>query len=108
MLITDEEDQSTSFIYDFMQEEIPKIVRSTRGRTAQEEIDNLLYNFGYCNENITITSVPIYYLEPNTIISAKDEQRVVNGYYILNKMTIPLKYNGTMQITAIRVPERVY
>ena len=108
MLITNENDESTSFVYDFMQEEIPKIVRSTRGRTAQEEIDNLLYNFGYCNENITITSVPIYYLEPNTIISAKDEQRVVNGYYILNKMTIPLKYNGTMQITAIRVPERVY
>ena len=73
-----------------------------------EEIDNLLYNYGYCNENITITCVPIYYLEPNTIISAEDEQRIVNGYYILNKMTIPLTYNGTMQNTATKVPERIY
>lgn len=104
----DGQEKSNSFIYDWMEETVPKIVRSARGITAQEQIDDLLYNFGYCNENITITSVPIYYLEPNTIISAKDEQRVVNGYYILNKMTIPLKYNGTMQINAIRVPERVY
>ena len=88
--------------------ETGKIITSSRSVTAQEEIDNLLYNNGYCNENITITCVPIYYLEPNTIISAEDEQRIVNGYYILNKMTIPLTYNGTMQNTATKVPERVY
>lgn len=85
-----------------------KIVRSSRRTTAQEEIDNLLYTHGYCNENITITSIPIYYLDPNVIISAEDEQRIVNGYYILNKMTIPLNYNGTMQNTATKVPERIY
>ena len=107
MKITNDDDTETSFIYDYMEALHPKFVLSSRSITAQEQIDDLLYNFGYCNENITITSVPIYYLEPNTIISAKDEQRVVNGYYILNKMTIPLKYNGTMQITAIRVPERI-
>ena len=106
--ITNDDDTESSFIYDYMEEEIPKIVKSGRGLTAQEQIDDLLYNFSYCNETITITSVPIYYLEPNTIISAKDEQRVVNGYYILNKMTIPLQYNETMQINAIKVPERIY
>lgn len=85
-----------------------KLSISTRSVSAHDEIDNLLYSYGYCNENVTLTSIPIYYLEPNTIISAKDEQRTVNGYYILNKCTIPLKYNGTMQITAVKVPERVY
>ena len=82
--------------------------RSSRTLTAQEEIDNLLYNYSYCNETVTINTVPIYYLEPNTIISAKDEQRVVNGYYIMNKITVPLTYNGTSSITAIKVPERIY
>ena len=81
---------------------------STRGLTAQEEIDDAIYNFSYCNESITINSVPIYYLEPNIIISATDEQRVVNGYYILNKINIPLTYNGTMTLNAIKVPERIY
>lgn len=81
---------------------------STRSITAQETIDDLLYNYGYCNETITITSVPIYYLEPNTIISAEDDARRINGYYIINKITLPLDYKGTMSITAIKVPERVY
>ena len=85
-----------------------EIYLSSRSLTAQEKIDNLLYNYGYCNETITITSVPIYYLEPNTIISARDEGRMINGYYIINKITLPLDYKGTMQITAIKVPERVY
>ena len=82
--------------------------RSSRSVTAQEEIDDALYNYSYCNETVTINTVPIYYLEPNTIISAKDEQRIVNGYYIMNKITIPLTYNGTTSITAIKVPERIY
>lgn len=85
-----------------------KIRISTRSVTAQEAIDDLLYNYAYCNETVTITSVPIYYLEPNTIISARDEARMVHGYYIINKITLPLDYKGTMQITAIKVPERVY
>ena len=81
---------------------------SSRSLTAHESIDDLLYNYAYSNETITITSVPIYYLEPNTIISAEDEQRKVNGYYIINKISLPLDYKGTMSITAIKVPERVY
>lgn len=84
------------------------LTRSSRSITAQEEMDDLLYNYSYCNETVTIKVVPVYYLEPNTIISAKDEQRIVNGYYIINKITIPLTYNGTSTITAIKVPERIY
>ena len=81
---------------------------STRSITAQETIDDLLYNYAYCNETITITSVPIYYLDGNIIISAEDSQRRVNGYYIINKISLPLDYKGTMSITAIKVPERIY
>lgn len=81
---------------------------SSRSITAQETIDNLLYTHAYCNETINITAVPVYYLEPNIIISARDEQRMVHGYYIINKITLPLDYKNTMQITAIKVPERVY
>lgn len=76
--------------------------------SAQEFISNMLYEYAYAHETITITGVPIYYLEPNMIISAKDELHIVNGYYILNKIVLPLQAKGTMQITAIRVPERVY
>jgi len=76
--------------------------RSAQGKNAKEEIDNLLYNHGYCSESISITSIPIYYLEPNTKIHIKDK-----GDFIVNKLTIPLNYNGTMNITAIKAPERL-
>ena len=104
----DEGHEVNRFLANYIEDN--KIIKSARSVTAQEEIDKLLYECSYANENITITSVPIYYLEPNCIISAKDEDslRIVNGYYILNKATIPLTYNGTMQITATRVPERIY
>lgn len=84
------------------------IVQSTRSITAQEAIDEAVYIKAYANEEIQLTTVPIYYLEPNIIISARDEYQLVNGYYILNKMVIPLTYNGTMKNTCIRVPERIY
>ena len=104
--IDDNGNEQNKFLADYLEDN--KIMKSARSKTCQQEIDDLVYQNSYANENITITSIPIYYLEPNTIISAKDEQKVINGYYILNKMTIPLKYNGTMQITATRVPERIY
>ena len=81
---------------------------STRSITIQEIIDDLLYNNAYCNEQITLSATPIYYLEPNTLISAQDENRGVNGYYIIDKINLPLDYSGIMTINAIKVPERVY
>ena len=81
---------------------------STRSITAQEVIDDLVYKNAYSNETVSLQTVPIYYLEPNTIISARDEERAVNGYYIINKITLPLAYKGLMKITAIKVPERTY
>ena len=76
--------------------------------SAQEYIGTMLYNYAYAHETITITGVPIYHLEPNSIISAKDELHIVNGYYILNKIVLPLQAKGTMQLTAVRVPERIF
>ena len=77
--------------------------KSVQGKSAKDEIDNLLYNHGYCSESISITSIPIYHLEPNTKIHIKN-----HGDYIINKISVPLTYNGTMNITAIKAPERLF
>jgi hypothetical protein len=44
--------------------------------------------------------LPIYYLDVNTRIYVNDNDSNVNGDYIVNKISIPLTYNGTMSITA--------
>lgn len=81
--------------------------RSSQGKSAKEEIDNLLYNHGYCAESVSITSIPIYHLDVNTRIYIDDAESNVKGEYIISKISLPLAYNGTMNITATKAPERL-
>jgi len=75
-----------------------------KNKSAKDELDNLLYQHTYCNESITITSLPIYHLDVNTRIKVYDEKTKINGEYIVNKIILPLSYNGTMQIMATLAP----
>ena len=81
---------------------------AARNRSCYDELDELINNYTYINQSISLTSIPILYLEPNTLIYIKDETNDINGEYSINRMTIPLTYNGTMSITANRVPQRLY
>ena len=80
---------------------------SAQGKSAKDRLDELIYQHGYCIESVTITSIPVYYLEPNTRIHVYDDKTNINGDYIVSKMTIPLAYNGTMQITATKAAESI-
>ena len=83
-------------------------VSSGKNKSAQDELDQLIYQHAYCNESITITTMPIYHLEPNVKISVFDEKSGINGQYIINKIVVPLGYNGTMQIMATKAPIRLF
>lgn len=78
---------------------------SSQGISAQNKLQELIYQHGYCSESITINCVPIYYLQPNTKINVFDEETNIKGDYVINKITIPLAYSGTMSITATRASE---
>ena len=78
---------------------------SAQGIGAKDKLDDLLYQHGYCVESVTISAVPIYHLEPNTRIYVHDDEANLDGDYIVNKITIPLLYNGNMQITATKAAE---
>lgn len=81
---------------------------SYRSLSAKDKIDELLYQYAYCIENVTITALPVYHLEPNTRIYVRDDTTRVNGEYIVTKITLPLSYKGTMSISANKAPERLY
>ena len=83
-------------------------ISTKKQKSTQDELDNLLFQYAYVNESITINSIPIYYLEPNTRIGVYDEKTKINGEYIINKIVITLNYNGTMQIMATKAPTRLY
>ena len=97
------------YIYVILPESLTEyFVISNKNKSAQDVLDSLLYEYAYCNESISITSIPIYHLEPNTKIQVFDEKTKINGEYVINKITIPLNYNGTMSVSATRAPIRLY
>ena len=84
-----------------------KIAKNTVGYGAQDSARNLLYQFTHYNENITIQSKPIYYLEPNSRISVYDKASGIAGDYMIKSLSIPLDINGSMNINAIKVIDRI-
>ena len=76
---------------------------SSKGKSAKEKMEELLYTHSYGTQDITITSLPIYHLEPNHHILVRDDKSQINGEYIVTKMTIPLSFKKTMNITASKV-----
>ena len=81
---------------------------SSMGKNAKEALTTLLNDNAFISESVSITSVPIYYLDVNTKIEIVDNERGINGDYLVSKLTVPLTYNGTMSITATKVVNTIY
>ena len=81
---------------------------STRSKSAFEEIEDNLYSFTYAASSISLTTIPIYYLTPNTLIYVDNEESKINGEYILKSYSIQLGLNSSMTISAMETPKRLY
>lgn len=102
------EDRQEGYTYAFLPSQYENVFSiSAQGKSAQDEINELMYNHSYCIENITVNAIPIYYLEPNVRIYVHDDNSKIDGQYIISRLTIPLTYNGTMSISATKAPERI-
>lgn len=81
---------------------------STQGKCAKDSLDSWLYKYAYCTETVSLTSIPIYYLEPNTRVYIHDNNSGIDGEYIVDRISLPLQYSGTMNISATKAAERIY
>lgn len=84
-----------------------KVAIGSAGDSAANIARSLLYQYTNYNESITIQSIPIYYLEPNTRITVNDKASNIYGDYIINSISLPLNGMGTMNISARRALERI-
>lgn len=80
---------------------------SAQGKSAKDTIDDLLYTNSYYVESASVTTFPVYYLEPNVYIYIKDKQSGIDGAYSISQFSIPLTYNGTMSFTAVKAVDRI-
>ena len=81
---------------------------SSQGKSAKDVLDEYLYNYACCAESISISTRPIYHLEPNTRIFVRDDRSGINGEYIMTRYTVPLGNSGNMSITATKAVDRLY
>jgi hypothetical protein len=75
--------------------------------SAYNAVRELLYQYTSYNESISLTAVPIYYLEPNTRITVRDSQSGIYGDYMINTISIPLDISSTMTLSCTRALERI-
>lgn len=74
--------------------------------SAYNAVRELLYQYTSYNESITLNSIPIYYLEPNTRITVRDNDSGIYGDYMINTISLPLDIGSTMSISCTRALER--
>ena len=76
-------------------------------KSAYDEIKKELYQYTNYNEQISLTTLPIYYLEPNVRITVRDNQSGIFGDYMIKSISLPLDINGTMSLSCTRALERI-
>ena len=84
-----------------------KLAIGTTGYSAQETVRNFLYQYTTYNESISLSCIPVYYLDVNKRITVKDKKSGINGDYVIKSMTMPLSPASTMSITASRALDRI-
>lgn len=75
--------------------------------SAYNMVRELLYQYTSYNESITISAIPIFYLEPNTRITVRDVISGIYGDYMINNISLPLDISSTMTLSCTRALERI-
>lgn len=75
-------------------------------RSAFDQIKRQLFQYTNYNEQVSLTTLPIYYLQPNTRISIEDSESGIYGDYIITNISLSLDINGTMNLSCSKAIER--
>lgn len=74
--------------------------------SGYEEIKQVLYQYVNLNENITLQTIPIYFLEVNTCIEVQDEKSFIDGTYLINSLNFSFDATSNLSINASKVLNR--
>ena len=77
------------------------------GKDAFGVIRELLFYHTTYNETISLTSIPMYFLDVNQLIEVEDDKTNIYGNYLIKSISIPLGESGAMSVTGIRSTSRI-
>lgn len=83
---------------------------STSGtqNSAFDKIKELINLHSSYNETITLSVIPIFFLDANNKISILDPETGINGNYMINTISLPFGTNGTSNISATKCLEKTF
>ena len=81
---------------------------SSQGKSAKSVVDQFVYQYAQNAENINMTVLPMYYLEPNTRVFIRNDESGINGEYLINRFTLTLGSSGNMSVTASKAIDRLF
>ena len=75
--------------------------------SAYEDVRQLLHQFTSYNETISLQTVPLYFLQPNTRISVYNPDSNIYGDYMIDSMSFALDNEGLLTINASKALEKI-
>ena len=75
--------------------------------SAYEVIRQLIHEYTSYNESISLQTLPIYFLQPNTRISVYDSKSNIYGDYMINNMSFSLDSSSLLTINATRALNKI-
>ena len=75
--------------------------------SAYQDIRQTLHEFTSYNETISLQTLPLYFLQPNTRITVYNPKSSIRGDYLINSLSFALDTEGLLTINASRAVERV-
>lgn len=76
--------------------------------SAFDKIKELMQVHTTYNESISLSIIPIFYLEPNSLINIYDNKMGVSGNYQIKSISLPFAPNGTSNISATKIVAKTF
>lgn len=75
--------------------------------SAYEVARQTLHQYVRYNEVVTLNTIPMFHLEPNTLIKIRDDKTGIYGEYIINNISISLNDFDTMSLSCTKNITRI-
>ena len=76
--------------------------------SAFDKIKELMQVHTTYNESISLSIIPIFYLEPNSLINIYDNKMGISGNYQIKSISLPFAPNGTSNISATKIVAKTF
>ena len=106
-IIENEKAGKPTSIYQLVPTDISNFAMGGNSNSAFDRIKELLWTHTSYNQSVTVSSLPIYHLEPNTRIAIYNSQTGIQGDYVIKTISLPFDISGTMSLNCTKAIDRI-